>query len=188
MKNILLFVISFIFCFVAYADDTDISVDDLSSGTEIILDGNHIDNNDNSPKDSEIEIQEIDLNLDEPLPGDEPINLPKNEELQLKPDIIEEKIVENKKTIKSPKENDSPDTIYTIQLAAFKTRERAFAFHWKISKKISNTRVDTPTKKSELYKVCCGTFPNYEEAKAKADKLKRKNINCFITKISHSKK
>ena len=185
MKLILFFFILLSFCFVTFADDTDILIDDLSAGTEIILDGNAIDNNEKSQEISvdEIEIDESAPVDEENLPGADPVELP-NQEVQ---QPVTEPVKTEQKTTQ-PQQKDSPETIYTVQLGAFKARERAFAFHWKISKRISNTRVDIPTAENELYRVCCGTFPNYAEAKSKADKLKKQNIKCFVAKTTPTKK
>ncbi len=187
MKHFLFFAILFIFCFVTYADDTDVLIDDLSAGTEIILDGNTVDNNEISQEISvnvpDVEIVESVPIAEDALPGADPIDVPVQEDQQPVPDTIK-----TEKTITPSQPKDSSETIYTVQLGAFKARERAFAYHWKISKRLSNTRVDIPTAQNKLYRVCCGTFPNYGEAKAKADKLKRQNIKCFIAKTTTPKK
>ncbi len=192
MKYILFFVILSFFCFTNYADDSEITVDDLSAGTEIILDGNTADNKKNSQEfsanETEQKIEEDILNTDESLPGANPINVPIKENQQPITNTEKTEQIKTEQITKLQQTKNSPDTIYTVQLGAFKARERAFAFHWKISKRISNTRVDSPTAKNKLYKVCCGTFPNYEEAKAKANKLKKLNIKCFIAKTTLSEK
>ena len=192
MKLILFFFLFLSFCFVTFANDTDILIDDLSAGTEIILDDNMIDNNEDSQEFSvdapEIEIEESATIDEETLPGADPVALPVQEVQQTEIHQTVPEVVKTKQTITQPQPKDSSETIYTVQLGAFKARERAFAFHWKISKSISNTRVDVPTTKNKLYRVCCGTFPNYSEAKAKSDKLKKQNIKCFVAKATSAKK
>ena len=186
MKHFLFFAILLIFCFVTYADDTDVLIDDLSAGTEIILDGNTVDNNEisqeNSLDEPEAEIVEAVQVADEDLPGADAVDAPVQDVQQDTPDTIK-----TEKTITPSQPEKSFETIYTVQLGAFKARERAFAYHWKISKRISNTRVDIPTAQNKLYRVCCGTFPNYGEAKAKSEKLKKQNIKCFIAKTTSPK-
>ncbi len=197
MKYILSLFILLSFSFVTFADDTDILIDDLSAGTEIILDDNTTDNNDIS---QEISVDETEIEIDdsatideESLPGADLVDVPVQEvqqpeiqQLEVQPPVPAPVKTEQKTT--QPQQKDSPETIYTVQLGAFKARERAFAFHWKISKKISNTRVDVPNANNKLYRVCCGTFPNYAEAKAKADKLKNQSIKCFVAKTTPIKK
>ncbi len=161
MKFILSYTILAAFSFAAYADDMVITVDEMSSGTEVILDANAKDNSSEHQKPPAIEhdTENIPVRIEK-----------KTKAVALKP--------------KPKPQNNSPGTTFTVQLAAFRSRERAYAYHWKISKRIENTRIEVPTSKNKLYKVCCGTFPNYQEAKAKANKLKKRNINCFVSKIS----
>ena len=188
MKHFLFFLILLSFSFATFADDTDVLIDDLSAGTEIILD-NTKDNNEISqeisveePKAEAIESAPI---VEENLPGAEPINEIQQQKVQ---QPIQEPVKTEQKKVAQQQEKVSTDTIYTVQLGAFKARERAFAFHWKISKRLSNTRVDIPSAENKLYRVCCGTFPNYSEAKSKADKLKKQNIKCFVAKTTLPKK
>ena len=73
--------------------------------------------------------------------------------------------------------------VYTVQLGAFKARERAFALYWELSKKVTPLQVTAPMPKDELYRVRYGSYPNYEEAKAAAEKLRKKGVECFVTTL-----
>jgi cell division septation protein DedD len=72
------------------------------------------------------------------------------------------------------------DAVYTVQLGAFKSRERAFALYWELSKKLSHMQVTAPSDQDQMYRVRCGTYPNYDEAKSAAAGLKARGIECFI--------
>ena len=76
--------------------------------------------------------------------------------------------------------HDSQNTIYTVQLGAFKARERAFALYWQLSKKISPLQVTAPMPKDQLYRVRYGSYPNRKEAQVAAEKLRKKGIECFV--------
>ena len=75
---------------------------------------------------------------------------------------------------------NSKNAIYTVQLGAFKARERAFALYWQLSKKISPLQVTAPMPKDQLYRVRYGSYPNRKEAQAAAEKLRKKGIECFV--------
>jgi len=77
-----------------------------------------------------------------------------------------------------------PDTVFTVQLGAFHTRERAFALYWELSKKLSPLQVTAPSAKDKLYRVRFGSYPNYAEAKAAADKVKARGIACFVAALN----
>jgi|GEM_PF-1409008 len=77
-----------------------------------------------------------------------------------------------------------PDTVFTVQLGAFQTRERAFALYWELSKKLSPLQVTAPSAKDKLYRVRFGSYPNYAEAKAAADKVKARGIECFVAALN----
>lgn len=77
-----------------------------------------------------------------------------------------------------------PDTVFTVQLGAFQTRERAFALYWELSKKLSPLQVTAPSAKDKLYRVRYGSYPNYAEAKAAADKVKARGIECFVAALN----
>ncbi len=77
-----------------------------------------------------------------------------------------------------------PDTVFTVQLGAFQTRERAFALYWELSKKVSPLQVTAPSPKDKLYRVRYGSFPNYAEAKSAAEKLKARGIECFVAPLN----
>lgn len=77
-----------------------------------------------------------------------------------------------------------PDTVFTVQLGAFQTRERAFALYWELSKKLSPLQVSAPSAKDKLYRVRYGSYPNYAEAKAAADKVKARGIECFVAALN----
>jgi len=75
---------------------------------------------------------------------------------------------------------DSKNAIYTVQLGAFKARERAFALYWQLSKKISPLQVTAPMPKDQLYRVRYGSYPNRKEAQVAAEMLRKKGIECFV--------
>ncbi|MCX7846494.1 MAG: SPOR domain-containing protein [bacterium] len=77
-----------------------------------------------------------------------------------------------------------PGTVFTVQLGAFQSRERAFALYWDLSKKISPLQVTAPAAKDKLYRVRYGSYPNYAEAKAAAEKVKARGIDCFVAALS----
>lgn len=76
-----------------------------------------------------------------------------------------------------------PGTIFTVQLGAFKARERAFALYWELAKKIQPVQVTAPSAKDNMYRVRYGSYPNYDEAKAAVEKLKKLQINSFVTPL-----
>ena len=108
------------------------------------------------------------------------------------PKAKEEKAEKEKKP-KEPKEKkhtvvtmlkcDGKNTLYTVQLGAFKARERAFALYWQMSKKVSKLQVTAPLPKDQLYRVRYGSYQNREEAKAAAEMLRKKGIECFVTPL-----
>jgi cell division septation protein DedD len=73
--------------------------------------------------------------------------------------------------------------VYTVQLGAFKSRERAFALYWEMSQQLSHLQVTAPSPNDQLYRVRCGTYPNYDEAKAAVEKLQERGIECFVAQI-----
>ena len=73
--------------------------------------------------------------------------------------------------------------VYTVQLGAFKSRERAFALYWEMSKQLSHLQVTAPSLNDQLYRVRCGTYPNYDEARAAVEKLQERGIECFVAQI-----
>jgi cell division septation protein DedD len=75
------------------------------------------------------------------------------------------------------------NTIFTVQLGAFTTRERAFSVFWEFSRKIPSLQLIPPFGKDKLYRVSHGSFATYDEARAAADKLKKENIDCFVTPV-----
>jgi cell division protein FtsN len=79
-----------------------------------------------------------------------------------------------------------PGTIFTVQLGAFKARERAFALYWELAKKIQPVQVTAPAAKDGMYRVRYGSYPNYDEAKAAVEKLKKLQINAFVTPLDAS--
>jgi len=79
-----------------------------------------------------------------------------------------------------------PGTIFTVQLGAFKARERAFALYWELAKKIQPVQVSAPASKDGMYRVRYGSYPNYAEAKAAVEKLKKLQINAFVTPLDAS--
>jgi len=79
-----------------------------------------------------------------------------------------------------------PGTIFTVQLGAFKARERAFALYWELAKKIQPVQVTAPSTKDNMYRVRYGSYPNYDEAKAAVEKLKKLQINSFVTPLDAS--
>ncbi len=79
-----------------------------------------------------------------------------------------------------------PGTIFTVQLGAFKARERAFALYWELAKKLQPLQVSAPLSKDGMYRVRYGSYPNYDEAKAAVEKLKKLQINSFVTPLDAS--
>jgi len=75
---------------------------------------------------------------------------------------------------------DGTNTIYTVQLGAFTARERAFALYWQLSKKVSPLQVTAPMPNEKLYRVRYGSYPNRKEAQVAAEKLRKKEIECFV--------
>lgn len=79
--------------------------------------------------------------------------------------------------------SDDKNAIYTVQLGAFKARERAFLLYWQMSKKVTPLQVTAPMPKDKLYRVRYGSYPNRSEAQTAADKLRKKGIECFVTTL-----
>ena len=79
--------------------------------------------------------------------------------------------------------NDNKNAVYTVQLGAFKARERAFSLYWQMSKKVSPLQVTAPLPKDQLYRVRYGSYPNRSEAQSAAEKLRKKGIECFVTTL-----
>ena len=75
------------------------------------------------------------------------------------------------------------NTVFTVQLGAFTTRERAFTVFWELSPRVPSLQLIPPFGKDKLYRVSHGSFPTYDEARAAADKLKKENIDCFVTPV-----
>ena len=75
------------------------------------------------------------------------------------------------------------NTVFTVQLGAFTTRERAFTVFWELSPKVPSLQLIPPFGKDKLYRVSHGSFPSYEEARLAAEKLKKENIECFVTPV-----
>lgn len=135
------------------------------------------------------------------LPGATIIELdqidPGNETKSTEPEVVQplqptvEKTVETVETVETenlcttvPTQKNSDKTaVYTVQLGAFKARERAFALYWQLSKKVTPLQVTAPMPKDNLYRVRYGSYPNREEAQAAAKKLRKKGIECFVTKL-----
>ena len=90
---------------------------------------------------------------------------------------------EKKHTVVTMLKCDGKNTLYTVQLGAFKARERAFALYWQMSKKVSKLQVTAPLPKDQLYRVRYGSYQNREEAKAAAEMLRKKGIECFVTPL-----
>ena len=82
---------------------------------------------------------------------------------------------------------ENPNAVYTVQLGAFKARERAFSLYWQMSKKVSPLQVTAPLPSDNLYRVRYGSYPNKEEAQAAAKKLREKGIECFVTTLKTTK-
>lgn len=79
-------------------------------------------------------------------------------------------------------QNGRKDIIYTVQLGAFESRERAFALYWELSTKLSPLMVTSPNGDA-LYRVHYGSFPNKKEAQEAANKIRHKGIQCFVTAV-----
>ncbi len=75
------------------------------------------------------------------------------------------------------------NTVFTVQLGAFTTRDRAFTVFWDLSRKVPSLQLIPPFGKDKLYRVSHGSFATYNEARAAADKLHKENIDCFVTPV-----
>ena len=75
------------------------------------------------------------------------------------------------------------NTVFTVQLGAFTTRERAFVVFWELSPKVPSLQLIPPFGKDKLYRVSHGSFPSYEAARVAAEKLTQENIECFVTPV-----
>lgn len=74
-------------------------------------------------------------------------------------------------------------TMFTVQIHAFSSRDRAFAVYFELSKQVPSLQLMPPYGKDKLYRVCHGTFPTYDEAHAAAEKLRKDNIECFVRPV-----
>ncbi len=82
----------------------------------------------------------------------------------------------------STQQEESKGTVYTVQLGAFTSRERAFALYWDLSKKISPLQVAAPNG-DDLFRVRYGSFPNKKEAQDAVEKIRKKGVQCFVTAV-----
>ena len=123
-----------------------------------------------------IELEEINPVVDTPVVEQQPV--------QAIQQVVEEAIqTENIHTAATILKCDNKNAVYTVQLGAFKARERAFALYWQLSKKVTPLQVTAPMPKDQLYRVRYGSYPNREEARVAAEKLRKKGIECFVTTL-----
>ncbi len=123
-----------------------------------------------------IELEEVDPAVETPVVEQQP--------LQAIQQVVEETIqTENIHTAATILKCDNKNAVYTVQLGAFKARERAFALYWQLSKKVTPLQVTAPLPKDQLYRVRYGSYPNQEEAQVAAEKLRKKGIECFVTTL-----
>jgi len=123
------------------------------------------------------------INLDEMLPVAE---TPSNTTVTEQPSS--QTVLEPIQTVKVDDvamklKNGNKNAIYTVQLGAFKARERAFSLYWQMSKKVSPLQVTAPLPKDQLYRVRYGSYPNRSEAQSAVEKLRKKGIECFVTTL-----
>ena len=102
---------------------------------------------------------------------------------QSAPKAVEPVQTEKVDTVATVLKNDNKNAVYTVQLGAFKARERAFSLYWQMSKKVSPLQVTAPLPKDQLYRVRYGSYPNRSEAQSAAEKLRKKGIECFVTTL-----
>ncbi|MCK5852249.1 SPOR domain-containing protein [bacterium] len=123
-----------------------------------------------------IELEEINTVVETPVVEQQPA--------QSIQQVVEEAIQsENIHTAATLLKCDNKNAVYTVQLGAFKARERAFALYWQLSKKVTPLQVTAPLPKDKLYRVRYGSYPNQEEAQVAAEKLRKKGIECFVTTL-----
>ncbi len=123
-----------------------------------------------------IELEEITPAVETPVVEQQPV--------QVIQQVVEEAIqTENIHTAATILKCDNKNAVYTVQLGAFKARERAFALYWQLSKKVTPLQVTAPLPKDQLYRVRYGSYPNQEEAQVAAEKLRKKGIECFVTTL-----
>jgi len=102
---------------------------------------------------------------------------------QSSPKVVEPVQTEKVDKVATVLKNDNKNAVYTVQLGAFKARERAFSLYWQMSKKVSPLQVTAPLPKDQLYRVRYGSYPNRSEAQSAAEKLRKKGIECFVTTL-----
>jgi len=78
-------------------------------------------------------------------------------------------------------------TMFTVQIHAFSSKDRAFAVYFELSKRVPSLQLMPPFGKDKLYRVCHGYFPTYDEAHAAAEKLRKDDIECFVRPIGATK-
>ncbi len=123
-----------------------------------------------------IELEEITPAVETPVVEQQPV--------QVIQQVVEEAIqTENIHTAATILKCDNKNAVYTVQLGAFKARERAFALYWQLSKKVTPLQVTAPLPKDQLYRVRYGSYPNQEEAQVAAEKLRKNGIECFVTTL-----
>lgn len=123
-----------------------------------------------------IELEEVNPVVETPVVEQQPV--------QAIQQVVEEAIqTENIHTAATILKCDNKNAVYTVQLGAFKARERAFALYWQLSKKVTPLQVTAPLPKDQLYRVRYGSYPNQEEAQVAAEKLRKKGIECFVTTL-----
>jgi len=124
------------------------------------------------------------INLDEMTSGTVETQVDTTTNEQSSPKAVEEPIqAEKVDAVATVLKNDNKNAVYTVQLGAFKARERAFSLYWQMSKKVSPLQVTAPLPKDQLYRVRYGSYPNRSEAQTAAEKLRKKGIECFVTTL-----
>ena len=75
------------------------------------------------------------------------------------------------------------NTVFTVQLGAFTTSDRAFTVFWELSPKVPSLQLVAPFGRDKLYRLRYGAFATYDAAHAAAEKLRKENIDCFVTPV-----
>ena len=174
MKHLTLLFTILLFSLTVSADNTTAPDPNLPGGTIIELDKV---NKSEQPTDQVPETKDI-----TEQPQVENVEQPS----EVTPEPTQSRAPQLKNQPAAAKKVESPNAIYTVQLGAFKARERAFALYWQMSKKVSPLQVTAPLPNDKLYRVRYGSYPNKEEAQAAAKKLREKGIECFVTTLKTS--
>jgi len=75
------------------------------------------------------------------------------------------------------------EAAYTVQLGAFKSRERADSYCRSVSKQLTPVQVKAPSGQGGLYRVLHGSYSTKAAARAAADKARQSVPSCFVTTV-----